>query len=171
MIAQPKSMFSYALTVMDKVEGWIEEQWVGARLAACMWIYTVCVLCEGQESTQEYLKPRFVVIRESDSWVCEDAMKDDEWVTELTVTLRNPVEMLWFSSPSRLNQRFTDNGSKIAKHHEVINMAIEATFTLPFGVSYTPRTCLLRSVSVVLYRSPDKDWDVGPTTCLMHESA
>ena len=39
-------------------------------------------------------------------------------------------------------------------------MAIEATFTLPFGRSHTPRTCLLRSVSVVLYRSLNKDWNV-----------
>ena len=36
----PKSVFSYAVTVMDKVEGWNEEEWVGSRLAACMWIYT-----------------------------------------------------------------------------------------------------------------------------------
>ena len=29
-----------------------------ARFAACMWIYTEAVLCDGQESTQEYLKRR-----------------------------------------------------------------------------------------------------------------
>ena len=39
-------------------------------------------------------------------------------------------------------------------------MAIEATFTLSFGGSHTPRMCLLRSVSAVLLRSPKKDWDV-----------
>ena len=66
--------------------------------------------------------------------------------------------MLWFSSPSRLNQRFTDCGAKVAQYHEKVNMASEATFTMPFEGSHTPRTCLLRSVSVVLYRSPDKDW-------------
>ena len=25
----------------------------------------------------------------------------------------------------------------------------------------TPRTCMLRSVAAVLYRSPDRGWDVG----------
>ena len=39
-------------------------------------------------------------------------------------------------------------------------MAIEITFTMPFEGVLTPRTCLLRSVGVVLYRSPDKDWNV-----------
>ena len=40
------------MTVMDAVEGWNEEEWVGSRLAACMWICTKAVLCDGQEPTQ-----------------------------------------------------------------------------------------------------------------------
>ena len=40
--------------------------------------------------------------------------------------------LLWFSSLSRLNQMFTNKGTKIAKYHEAVNMAIEATFTRPF---------------------------------------
>ena len=52
-------------------------------------------------------------------------------------------------------------GTKVPKYHEVVNMAIEATFTLRFGGFHTPRMCLLRSVGVVLNKSPDKDWDVG----------
>ena len=97
----------------------------GFEIAACMWIYTYAVLCDGQESTQEFLKQRFEAIRESVSWVCEDAREDHEWVTELTATLKiNEVlkalnyeidVRLWFSSPSRPNQRFADNGTKIAK--------------------------------------------------------
>ena len=68
---------------------------------------------------------------------------------------------LWFSSPTRLNQRCAGNGAEVAEYHEVVNMAIESTFTLPFGGFHTPRTFLLRSVSVVLDKLPDKDWDVG----------
>ena len=35
--AQSKSVFSYAMTVMDKIEGWeAAEKWVGSRFAACM---------------------------------------------------------------------------------------------------------------------------------------
>ena len=27
---------------------WIEEEWVGSYLVACMWIYTNAVLCDGR---------------------------------------------------------------------------------------------------------------------------
>ena len=111
-------------------------------------------------------------IMESVSWVCEDALRDHECFTELDVTLKeNEILMafnydldepcviqwglLWFSSPSRLNQRFANNGTQIAKCHEA-----EAKFSMPIEAVHTPRTCLLRSVCVVLYRSPDKDWNV-----------
>ena len=104
-------------------------------------------------------------------------MEDHKCVTEFAVPLKaNEILMalkydidvpcviqwglLWFSSLSRLNQRFTNNGTKISKYHEAVNMAIEATFTLPFGGLHTPRTSLLRSVSVVLYRSPENDRNV-----------
>ena len=61
--------------------------------------------------------------------------------------------LLWFFSPSRLNQRFTnDDGTNIAKYHEAVNMAIEITFKMPFEGLHTPRTVLLTSVGVILYR-------------------
>ena len=31
---QTKAEFSYAIPVMDTIEGWEEENWVGSRLAA-----------------------------------------------------------------------------------------------------------------------------------------
>ena len=33
-LAVPKTVFSYAMTIMDKVDGWIEEKWVGSIFAA-----------------------------------------------------------------------------------------------------------------------------------------
>ena len=30
--AVPKAMFPFAMALMDKVEGWNDEQWVGGRL-------------------------------------------------------------------------------------------------------------------------------------------
>ena len=64
----PKSVFSYAMTVLDKVERWNEENWVGSNFAACMWFYTKAVLCDGQGPTQEDLRRRLSIIRESVSW-------------------------------------------------------------------------------------------------------
>ena len=35
-LAVPKATFLCAMTVMDKVKGWNEEQWVGSKFAASM---------------------------------------------------------------------------------------------------------------------------------------
>ena len=45
--AVPQATFSNAVAVMDKVEGWKEEEWVGSYLAASMWIYTKAGMCDG----------------------------------------------------------------------------------------------------------------------------
>ena len=45
---QKKAEFSYAIAVMDKIGGCEEENWVGSRYAASMWMYTEAVLCNGQ---------------------------------------------------------------------------------------------------------------------------
>ena len=38
---QSKIVFSYAMTLMDMMRGWEdEERWVGSTFAACMLIYT-----------------------------------------------------------------------------------------------------------------------------------
>ena len=76
------------LTVMDKAEGWNEEEGVGLRLAACMWIYTKAELCDGRGPTQENRRGKLSTIMESVSWVCEDALRDHEWVTELNAILK-----------------------------------------------------------------------------------
>ena len=60
------------MTLMEKVEGWIEEQWVGSKFAACMWIFTTAVLCDGRGMPRD-LRQVFQVIMECVSWVCEDS--------------------------------------------------------------------------------------------------
>ena len=60
---------------------------------------------------------------------------------------------------SRLKRKFANDVTKIAKHRETVNMAIEIKFNVPFDGVHTPRTCLLRAVSVLLCNSPDKDWN------------
>ena len=75
-LALSKSRFSYAMTVMDEVEGWNEEKWVRSRFVACMWNYTKAALCDGQGPTQENLRRELSAIMESVTWVCEDALKD-----------------------------------------------------------------------------------------------
>ena len=63
-LAVPKTAFSYAMTVMDKVEGWNEEEWVGSNFAACMWIYTSAVLCYGRGRPPQDLRQMLLIIME-----------------------------------------------------------------------------------------------------------
>ena len=45
---QSKAVFSCAMTLMDKIRGWEdEERWVGSTFTACMWIYTEEALTRG----------------------------------------------------------------------------------------------------------------------------
>ena len=174
---QTKTVCSYAMEVMDKLESWEEESWVGSRFAACMWIYTKAVLCNGQENMQEYKLLKFRSIMEAVNWVCDDALEDRVWVHELTLSCQEakvlePLDydievpclvqwgMLW-SSPTSLNRSFFNSGTIVEKYNEVIDLAIEATFTLSFGEMHTPRICFLISMHTVLCRSPERDWDVN----------
>ena len=153
-----------------------KKEWVRDWRRACgSTLRPYCV--NGQGPTQEILRRKLSTIMKCVSWVFDDALKDHEWVTELSVILKENEmlaalncdldvpcvirrRLLWFSSPSRRHQTFTNNGTKIAKCHEATNMVIEATFIMSSEGLHTPRTFLLRSISVVLYRSPDKDWNV-----------
>ena len=113
----PEAACSFAMTVMDKVEGWNEEKWVNTHLAACMWIYTKAVLCDGRPWTYQ---PTLGIIVENVSWVTEDFLWEHEWITETTVTLKENVTLealnydidvpcpiqwglLWFSAPTNLS--------------------------------------------------------------------
>ena len=82
--------------------------------------------------------------------------KENELLEALKYDLDVPCSLqcglLWFSSPSRLNRKFPNDGTKKARYHEAVNMAIEITFTAPFEGLHTPRTYLSRTVGVVLYR-------------------
>ena len=163
-LAVPKTAFSFSMTVTDKVEGWSEEKWVGSKFAACMWIYTEAILCDGHRRPLQDPRQMLVIIMECVSWVCEDALWEHEWVTEPNVLWKEndmleelncdldvpcPLQwgLLWFFSPSRLNRKFEHDGTIIAKYRETVNMSIEITLTAPFDGL---RTCSLRAESVLL---------------------
>ena len=71
---QTKAEFSYAIAVMDKIGGWEEENSVGSRFAANMWIWTKAVICNGQNRMQNYRLLELRSIMGSVSWACDDAL-------------------------------------------------------------------------------------------------
>ena len=69
--------------------------------------------------------------------------------------------MLWFSAPSRLNQTLENQGIKIENYHEAVNMGIAYAISWPFGGAHTARSCMLTTVSAVLYKTPNRSWDMN----------
>ena len=79
------------------------------------------------------------IIMECVSWVREDFLWEGRKTTfwKQIMTLMYPACPLqwglqWFSSPSRLKRKFANNGTKVEKYRETVNMAIEITFNVPF---------------------------------------
>ena len=71
-LAVPKTAFSYAMTLTDKLEGWNEEKWVASKFAACTCIYyNKAVLCDGRGRPPQDLRQMPKIIMECVSWVCE----------------------------------------------------------------------------------------------------
>ena len=67
----------------------MQKQWVGSKFAASKWICTKIALCDGQESTQEYLRRRLLSIMESVNWACEEAFEEHKVVSELDISAKN----------------------------------------------------------------------------------
>ena len=148
--AVPKATFSFAITVMDNVEGWKEEVWVGSYFGASTWIYTKAVSCDGRKRDPPLdSQPILGIIVESVSSVTEDVLWENEWITETKVTMKEnlflqaricnidvpcPLQwaLLWFSAPTNFNRKFVNNGTKVAKCRETVNSAIELTCNIAF---------------------------------------
>ena len=94
---QYNAVFSNAMTMMDKINGWEDaERWVGSKFAACMWIYTEEALTGGQilnQEQEEYLKKRMMSIMLSTNWVCAGTFVDHGWVSARTI-IQQEEEML-----------------------------------------------------------------------------
>ena len=93
---QSKAVFSFAMTLMDKIQRWEDEERVGSKLATCMWIYTKEALTKGKiqnPAIEEYLKKRMLSIMLCTNWVCAGTFVDHEWVSESTIA-QHEVEIL-----------------------------------------------------------------------------
>ena len=88
---QTKAEFSCAVAVMDKIGRWEEENWVGSKFAACMWIFSKAVICNGQNNMQNYMLLKFRSIMEAANWVCDVALDDHVWASELTISYQGTI--------------------------------------------------------------------------------
>ena len=78
------------MTVMDEICGWGEEEngWdVNLQHVCGSTIYNKSVLCDGQETTQNFLK-RMLSIVWSVNCACGEVLVEHEWVHPLTISLK-----------------------------------------------------------------------------------
>ena len=80
--------FSYAIAAMEKLKDGKKKVWVGSRFAASMWVYIKAEICNDQDNMQEYSLLKFRSIMEAENWVCDDALDDHVWASELTISLQ-----------------------------------------------------------------------------------
>ena len=72
---------------MDRIGGWEEENWVGARFAACMWSTQESSDMQwSKNNVQNYRLLIFRSILDAVNWVCDGALDDHVWVSELTLS-------------------------------------------------------------------------------------
>ena len=87
---QSKAVFSHAMTLMDRIREWEdEERWVGSKFAARMRIYTKESLTGGQifdPEQEKYLKRRMISIMLCTNWVCAGSFVDHEWVSSRIIS-------------------------------------------------------------------------------------
>ena len=151
---QSEAVFSYAMTMMDKIEGWEEEERrVGSEFATCMWIYTKKII--------DCLKKRMMSITFCTNWVCAVTFVDEVIGMELDLKIGIPCMVQWcmllFSASIRLNRTLERQDRKIVKYHGVVNMAIAGSISRRLGGEHTPRSCMLASVAKILHRKRESE--------------
>ena len=170
---QPKAVFSYDMTAMDKISGWEdEERWVESKFATCMRIYTSkgvdrrarshsrngeilegtlddhCVMHE--LSMRRYFRQPRVGIRKYNN---RKRRSDGSsfGLRDLYSVCGTVVYDMVLATP-RLNQTL-EMDRKTQKYHEAVDKAIAEAISKPVGRTHTPRTCMLASVASVFYKT------------------
>ena len=81
------------------------------------------------------------IIVESVTWVTEGSLRQNGWITDTSVTLKEneilealnyeigvpcPLQwrLVWFSAPTNLHHKFVSNGTKIEKLRKIVNRSI-----------------------------------------------
>ena len=177
-LAVPTATLSFAMIVVDKVEGWNEEQWVGSKFTACKWIYTKAARCDGRRRPPLDLRQMLRIIMERASRATEDFLWEHESVTEPNVLLKEneilgalnydidvpcPLQwgLLWFSAPSSLNRKFANNGTREQDPEKlkILHMGGKLPTPTSIGNEFTSKTLGMARRK----ESRDETWYSGKT--------
>ena len=132
---------------MDRIGGWEEEHYLGSRFAASMWIKTKAVVCRGAIPHAKLQVLHILIYYDTINWVCDDALDEHVWVSELTISLQEAKvlealqydleiprivqwEMLWFTASTSLNNDLLHDGVILEKYNEAVNLFFFRVFSL-----------------------------------------
>ena len=89
---QTKAGFSCAIEIMDRIGSWEEgdeqENWVGGRRVASMWVYTKAVVCNGQRNMQTFRVNKKMSILQGVNGVCYAFLDNQQWVSQFSMALQ-----------------------------------------------------------------------------------
>ena len=140
-----------------------------------MWIYAKAVVCNGKNHMQNYTIFKFRSIMEAINWVCDDALDEHVWVSERTipsqeVTVLEALQhdlvilcivqwwMLWFSSPTSINNDLLNDGEILGNFYEAVNLAFQSVLGAPYFGMNSPRIFFLKAMRKVLEDMPEIIW-------------
>ena len=85
---QSKAVLSFAMTVMDKIDGWDEENgWVQKLQHASGSTPHACCVMDRNPLRITWSEGSYPS-RKAFIWVCEEAFEVHEWVSELTISMQ-----------------------------------------------------------------------------------
>ena len=140
------------------------------------------VLTSGQKPTtemKEYLKRRLFSIMSCMNWVCAGIVDGHEWVSESTITQREEVmgrELVYENcvlcvamvhavvlgaNTVESNIRKPRNKHRKALRSREHGDCVRDLETLWVWCIHTPRSCMLTTVAGLLYKTPNRSWDVN----------
>ena len=89
---QTKAEFSYAMSVMDKIGGWDEgdeqEDQIGERFGANLWIYTNAVSCIGQRNMEKFVMNKMNSMTVAVNGAQEILYYNHEWTPQYSIVLQ-----------------------------------------------------------------------------------
>ena len=152
---QSKAVFSYAMTVMDTIYGWIDEEKNGGLNIFDMDVdlhqRCACRVAESHSRNAGVPEADDVIhyaVRELG--LCrsfrrplagirkhncreEKEVMGKELDDEICIPCVAQWSMLWSFAPTRINQTLEGEEINIATYHEVVDMAIAEATSVPFG--------------------------------------
>ena len=145
MLLVQKANFSFAITVMEKVEVRNEEKWLVAPRYVHVGPTAKQCYVMGMRGPVLDLQSPLGIIMESASWVTENFLWENEWISALPINwdcCRSQHRQISIANSWTMEQMW-QNSEKQTIEQTIARSSLSVTFNIAFGVVLTPRTCFL----------------------------